>query len=203
MKKIVSILLILCVLFALGACKSSNPDTEKTTIPNPDVQPVSINDVPLAKYLDNCAYFGRCNWNDFTIDEQKAISNKAKNAQVTLNISDDGVIKLIDLSGIVIEYGGDWPSENALVQNFPVPENKVAYYGNQSGVMCYIGLYMTMDEAKEYAKNFASIGFDKGVTETENEKTYYYDAENSEGKMAIIVYEAGITLISVMPTENK
>jgi len=203
MRKIVSILLVLCVLFALCACNSASSDTEKTTIPNPDVEPVSIDDVSLGKYLDNCAYFGRCNWNDFTREEQLAISNKARDAQVTLNISDDGVIKLIDLSGLVIEYGGNWPSENALIENFPIPENKVAYYGNQTGVMCYIGIYMSMDEAREYAKNFASIGFDKGVTETENDKTYYYDAENSEGNMAIIVYEAGITLISVMPSGNE
>ena len=203
MKKIISILLILCIVFALGACNSKPTDTEKTTIPNPDVQPVSIDDVPLAKYLDNCAYFGRCNWNDFTRDEQLAISNKAKEAQVTLNVSDDGAIKLIDLSGIVIEYGGVWPSDNTFIKNFPVPENKVAYTYVQTGVLCYVAVYMTMDEAKEYAKNFASLGFDKGVTEAENEKTYYYDAENSEGKMALVVYEAGITLIGVMPTESE
>ena len=202
MKKIVSILLILCVFFALGAC-NSNSDTEKTTIPNPDIQPVAIDDVPLAKYLDNCAYFGRCNWNDFTTAEQKAISQKARDAQITLNVSDDGAIKLIDLSGIVIEYGGAWPSDNALIKDFPVPNARVAYTYVQSGVLCYVATYMTMAEAKEYAKNFASLGFDKGITEAENEKTYYYDAENSESKMALVVYEAGLTLIGVMPVESK
>lgn len=202
MKKIVSVLLIICVIFALCACNSSNTgDTEKTTIPNPDVEPVSIDDVPLASYLDNCAYFGRCNWNDFTRDEQLAISNKAKEAQVTLNVTDDGVIKVIDLSGLVIEYGGTWPSDNALIQNFPVPEDKVAYVYTQAGVLCYVATYMSMEDAKEYAKNFASLGFDSGVTEAENEKTYYYDAENANGRMALVVYEAGITLIGVMPTE--
>jgi hypothetical protein len=203
MKKIVSILLVLCMLFALGACGNSTSDTEKTTIPNPDVQPIDIDDVPLAQYLDNCAYFGRCNWNDFTTEEQKAISRKARDAQVTLNVDDDGVITLIDLSGIEVEYGGSWPSENALIQNFPVPENKVAYVYTQAGVICYVAVYMTKDEAKEYAKNFAGLGFDKGVTEAENEKTYYYDAENSEARMAVIVYEAGISLICAMPADEE
>ena len=202
MKRIISILLVLCTLFALGACNSESDTTAYTTIPNPDIEPISIDDVPLAKYLDNCAYFGRCNWNQFTIEEQKAISKKAMDAQVTLNVDDDGVISVIDMSGIVIKYGGTWPSEYAFLNGFPVPQNKVAYSGIQTGVMCYVGLYMTMDEAKAYKDNFAALGFDQEVTETENSKTYYYDAVNAEGKMAIIVYEAGITLISVMPTER-
>jgi hypothetical protein len=61
---------------------------------------------------------------------------------------------------------------------------------------------MTMEQAKEYAKSFASLGFEQGVTEAENEKTYYYDAENTGGRMAFVVYEAGITLVGIMPTEN-
>ncbi|MBR5774303.1 MAG: hypothetical protein IKY44_05545 [Clostridia bacterium] len=207
MKKIISILLILCLLFVLGACNSTPTDTEKTTIANPDVQPVDIADVPLSRYLDNCAYFGRCNWNDFTLDEQRAISQKARDAQVTLNIDEAGVITLVDPSGIVVEYGGVWPTDNALIKDFPVPSNKVAYVYEQAGVICYVAVYMSMDEAKDYAKNFAALGYDKGVTEAENEKTYYYDAENAasgtaDAKMALVVYEAGITLIGIMPVES-
>lgn len=198
MKKIVSILLMLCMLFTLGACNSGD-ETEKTTIPNPDITPLSIDDSSLAEYLDNCAYFGRCNWNDFTKSEQKAISKKAKEVNVELNISNDGVITVIDPSGMIIEYGGDWPSSNNLIKAFPVSEAKVAYVYEQAGVLCYVALYMTKDEAKEYAKNFETLGFVSEVTEADEEKAYYYDAENSSGQMAFIVYEAGIAMLGVMP----
>lgn len=202
MKRIISILLVLCTLFALGACNSEGDTTDYTTIPNPDIEPISIDDVPLAKYLDNCAYFGRCNWNQFTTEEQKAISAKARDAQVTLNIDDNGVITLIDMSGIVIRYGGTWPSDYSFLTGFPVPENRVAYSGIQTGVMCYVGLYMTTAEAKEYKNNLAALGFDQNSMETENDKTYYYHAVNADGMMAIVVCEVGITLVSVMPTEH-
>ncbi len=205
MKKIISVLLILCVLFALGACKGNSDDTTtKTTIANPDITPVSIDDVTLAAYLDNCAYFGRCNWNDFTLDEQKAISEKAKNAAVELRVDDSGAIKVIDQSGIIIVYGGQWPEDNALLKSFPIPEGeKVAYVYEKTGVLCYVATYMTMDEAKAYAKNFADLGYTAGVTESGSEKTYYYDAELADGSlMAFIVYEAGITMFGVMPVES-
>ena len=198
MKKIFSILLMLCMLFALGACNSGD-ETEKTTIPNPDIEPVEIEDSSLAGYLDNCAYFGRCNWNDFTESEQKAISKKASEVNVKLNVSNDGVITLLDPSGMIIEYGGTWPTDNLLIKSFPVCDAKVAYVYEQAGVLCYVALYMTKDEAKEYAKNFESLGYVSEITEADEEKAYYYDAENSSGQMAFIVYEAGITMLGVMP----
>ncbi|MBR5272454.1 MAG: hypothetical protein IKU25_03555 [Clostridia bacterium] len=205
MKKIISILLVLCVLFALGACKGNSDDaTTKTTIPNPDITPISIDDSTITDYLDNCAYFGRCNWNDFTTDEQRAISEKARQIGAELNVSDDGAIKITDQSGIIITYGCTWPRDNHLIKSFPIPEGKkVAYVYEKTGVLCYVATYMTMDEAKAYAKNLADLGFTKGVTETENEKTYYYDAEKEDGTlMSLVVFEAGITLIGVLPVET-
>lgn len=199
MKRIASILLILCMIFTLGACNSGD-ETEKTTIPNPDIAPLSIEDVSLAEYLDNCAYFGRCNWNDFTRSEQRAISEKASEVNVKLNVSDDGVITVYDPSGMVITYGGTWPTDNALIKSFPVSDAKVAYVYEQTGFLCYVALYMSRDEAKEYAKNFASLGYDKETSEADEEKAYYYDAENSNGQMAFIIYEAGLTMLGVMPT---
>lgn len=201
MKKIASVLLIFCMIFALGACNSGD-ETEKTTIANPDMTPVEIADVSLAEYLDNCAYFGRCNWNDFTKSEQKAISEKASKVNVTLNVADDGVITVIDPSGMTIKYGGTWPTDNALIKNFPVSDAKVAYVYEQTGFLCYVALYMGKDEAKEYSKNFASLGFDKEVSEADEEKAYYYDAENSNGQMAFIIYEAGLTMLGVMPASG-
>lgn len=194
MKRIASILLILCMIFALGACKNDNPGTTDQTTQ-------SLENMALADYLDARAVEGRCNWNDFTSDEQMAISQKAMDSQVTLAVSDSGVIKIVDVSGIVIEYGGSWPSNETLVKDFPVPSNKIAYTYTLSGVMCQIALHATLDDAKAYAKNLTDLGFTAEVIETENEGIYWYSAENSSGQSGAVVYEEGIMLISVMPAE--
>ena len=187
MKRIVSVLLILCVFFSLGACKKE--------------QTISLDNMGLADYLDARAAEGRCNWNDFTSDEQMAISQKAIDTQVTLAVSDSGVIKIVDVSGIVIEYGGSWPSEDALVKDFPVPKNKVVYTRTLTGIMCQVALRATMDEAKAYAESLTELGFNAEVIETENEGTYWYSAENSKKQSGAVVYEEGIMIISVMPAE--
>lgn len=194
MKRIASILLILCMIFALGACKNESSGAEEQTT-------LSLENVGLADYLDACAAQGKCNWNDFTAEEQMAISQKAIDTQVTLAVSDSGVIKIVDISGIVIEYGGSWPGDNSLVKDFPVPSNKIAYTYTLSGVMCQIALHATFDEAKAYAKNLSDLGFTAEVIETENEGVYWYSAENSENQSGAVVYEDGIMIISVMPAE--
>ena len=206
MKKAAVLLLAVIITLTLCACADGSDAEKSTQTTSAAATAAEPDDLTLVRYLDSAAAQGKYNWNSFSESDQKLIREKAENENIDLDILDDGEMVVSDGStDIVITYGCSWPSDNALIGALKEPKySAVAYKYVREDTMCLVALFMEYEDCKEYAKGFADCGFDAQETEYdyESEGYYYYAAANSDGLIALIVLEDGITMIGVMPPQN-